>query len=141
MKEIWKDIKDYENLYQVSNLGNVKSLRTNKNLYYSKTTKGYLKAGLYKNGKRKMCFVHRLVAEAFILNTNNKSCVNHKDCNILNNNVSNLEWCTHKENNTYKNHNLKNHISSVIYFLKRDYLNEKEIIKLAEELKKEIYKL
>lgn len=114
--EIWKDIKGYKNLYQVSNLGNVRSLdRIRKNgkepnrkyLQKSKLLKpaiqnvGYKFVVLSKNGKRKGFRVHRLVAEAFIDNPNNYDCVNHKDENKLNNNVSNLEWCTVAYNNKY----------------------------------------
>lgn len=147
MEEQWKDIKNYEGLYQVSNFGRVKSLpRTNKKRkikkeiikVFTKSPNGYLKAGLSKEGKTKYYFVHRLVAEAFIPNLENKPCVNHKDCNKKNNNLSNLEWVTHEENNSYKNHNLKRNISSVIYYLKKDYCNEKNIIKLANELKEKI---
>lgn len=140
MQEIWKDIKDYEGLYKISNLGNVKSLKTNKNLYYSKS-KNYLRVSLNKDGIRKGYSIHRLVAEAFIPNPNNYPCVNHKDCNGNNNNVDNLEWCTHKQNNSYKNHHLKRNVSSAIYFLKRDYFNEKELIKELEEIRNKINNL
>ena len=105
-KEIWKDIKGYEGLYQVSNLGRVKSLpRKNhpkeefRNL--SPDSKGYLRVNLFKNNKGKTHKVHRLVAEAFIPNPNNYPQVNHKDENKANNNVDNLEWCTNKYNVNY----------------------------------------
>ena len=140
MKEIWKDIKDYEGLYQVSNLGNVKSLKTNKNLYYSKS-KNYLRVSLNKNGIRKGYSIHRLVAQAFIPNPNNYPCVNHKDCNGNNNKVNNLEWCTYKQNNSYKNHHLKRNISFAIYFLKRNYSNEIELISELEKIRNKINNL
>lgn len=147
MEEIWKDIPNYEGMYQISNFGRVKSLtRKYKKRNISKDIikvptklpKGYLKVGLCKNGKVKYYFIHRLVAEMFIPKIDGKDFVNHKDCNTSNNCVENLEWCNCKENNSYKNHNLKRNISSMLYFLKRDYPNEKEIIKLAEELKDKI---
>jgi hypothetical protein len=62
---------------------------------------GYLFVGLRKDGKRKFRYIHRLVAETFIPNTNNYPCINHKDENIKNNNVNNLEWCTYKYNSNY----------------------------------------
>lgn len=62
---------------------------------------GYERVGLCKGGKQRYILVHRLVAETFIENPNNKPCVNHKDENKLNNDVSNLEWCTTSENNCY----------------------------------------
>lgn len=106
MLEIWKDIKDYEGLYQVSNLGRVKSLANRSNhkkelILKQHKYKGYYKVNLCKNGKRKLCSVHRLVAEAFIQNPENLPCVNHKDENKLNNCIENLEWCTHGYNNSY----------------------------------------
>lgn len=106
MEEIWKDIVDYEGLYQVSNLGRVKSL-VRKGVLKEKMLKpfihqkGYLQIGLHKNGKYIKYLVHRLVAEAFIPNPNNLPEVNHKDENKQNNVVSNLEWCDRSYNNTY----------------------------------------
>lgn len=100
MKEIWKDIKNYEGLYQVSNLGNVKSLHRYEKLLkpYINEHNGYVYVILYKNKKNKCCRVHRLVAQTFISNYENKPYVNHIDGNKQNNCVSNLEWCTAKEN-------------------------------------------
>ncbi|RXM57212.1 NUMOD4 domain-containing protein [Clostridium tetani] len=105
-KEIWEDIEGYEGLYQVSNLGRVKSLNyknrgIEKLLKQFEDSKGYLKVGLSKNKKSKHLFVHRLVAKAFIPNLNNYPIINHKDENPLNNSINNLEWCTYKYNNNY----------------------------------------
>lgn len=100
MKEIWKDIKDYEGLYQVSNLGKIKSLITNKELKQFKRSKlyPYYCVNLCKRKKHKMYAVHRLVAQTFIPNIKNKPQINHKSGIKTDNRVCNLEWCTNKEN-------------------------------------------
>ena len=98
MKEIWKDIKDYEGLYQVSNLGRVKRITTGRVLKPLKHANGYLMVKLSKNSIVYTKTTHRLVAEAFIPNPEHKSEINHIDENKTNNNVSNLEWMTRKEN-------------------------------------------
>lgn len=91
--------EEYKDYYEISNLGNVKLLRRN-----NKITKGYLNKDGYKyitgnnKNKRSTLFIHRLVAEAFIPNPENKPCINHIDGNKTNNNVENLEWCTYSEN-------------------------------------------
>lgn len=102
-KEIWKDVKDFEGFYQVSNLGNIRSIPRNgtvKNYRILKpnNVKGYYQVSLQKKGKKKYMKVHRLVAEAFIENTQNKREVNHIDGNKLNNKLTNLEWVTSSEN-------------------------------------------
>lgn len=104
--EEWKNIKGYEGLYQISNLGRVKSLKlksTNRDLIMSlgNSTNGYLQIILCKDNKHKAYRIHRLVAQAFIPNPNNFPCVNHIDEDKTNNNVNNLEWCTISYNNTY----------------------------------------
>lgn len=112
--EIWKDIKDYEGMYQCSSYGRVRSLdryveehngkkqfrkgqiikpRLNKN--------GYLQLALNKNSKRKMKYVHILIAETFLENNEKLETVNHKDGNKLNNNMDNLEWASYSENNQH----------------------------------------
>ena len=106
MKEEWKDIKGYEGLYQISSFGRVKSLNymhksVSKYLSLAIMSSGYVYVLLYKEGKRKMYRVHRLVAEAFIPNPNNYKEVNHKDENKQNNRVDNLEWCTRNYNHNY----------------------------------------
>ena len=107
MNEIWKAVKGYEGLYEVSNLGRVKSLPRNgtvlckKILKYSLDKCGYRQVILSKNNVRKSAKIHRLVAEAFLQNENNFPSINHKDENKQNNDVSNLEWCSHSYNNSY----------------------------------------
>lgn len=120
-KEIWKPIKGYEGKYEVSNLGNVRSLdhvvfvkqdkreyemlRKGKLLRPLVRRHGYLGVQLYGHGRNERnlttCSIHRLVAEAFLENPHNLPEVNHKDENKTNNRLDNLEWCTHKENSNY----------------------------------------
>ncbi len=105
MKEIWKDIEGYDGRYQVSNLGYVRRVHIYrysepfKVLAIRKARNGYLRVGLCNNSKVKFVSIHRLVAETFIPNPNNYSCVNHIDGNKENNRCDNLEWCTHSYNN------------------------------------------
>lgn len=114
MAEEWKDVKDFEGIYQVSNLGRVKSLDRvvtyedgRKRFYKGKilrpdeTKNGYLHVVLCKDGSQHSVNVHRLVALAFIPNPNNYKEVNHIDEDKTNNCVNNLEWCTRTYNNNY----------------------------------------
>ena len=103
-KEVWKDIKHYEGLYRISNLGRIWSVH--KNDYKLPQTKenGYLSVSLYKNGKMHNEYVHRLVALTFLPNHDNLPQVNHKDENKRNNSSDNLEWCDSKYNNNYGTH-------------------------------------
>ena len=108
MQEIFKDISGYEGLYQISNTGIVKSLpksdgngNRERNLKYEiikRNHTSYQRVTLSKNGIVKRFQVHRLVAEAFIDNPEQKPFINHIDSNGLNNHISNLEWCTASEN-------------------------------------------
>lgn len=120
MQEIWKDIKGYEGLYQISNFGRVKSLDHLKRwgaktiLHKGKIlkqqiikTNGYFSVALSKKSKAKRYLVHRLVAQAFVENLKNYNVINHKDENKLNNNATNLEWCSYNYNNNYGNHGQK----------------------------------
>ena len=111
--EIWKDIEGYEGLYQVSNMGRVKSLKRTvrcdrgyrivpeRILKGRKNRVGYLQVQLCKDGKVKKCYVHRLVATVFCENPEGYTEVNHIDENKQNNNSQNLEWCSHSYNNRY----------------------------------------
>lgn len=98
MKEIWKDIKDYEGFYKISTLGRVLRIKDNKILGYYLNNKGYCCLSLYKDGKTYHPTIHRLVALHFIDNPNNYKQVNHIDCNKENNTIDNLEWCNQISN-------------------------------------------
>lgn len=116
MNEIWKDIVGYEGHYQVSNTGQIKSLarkiwyeskgrvkahfklRAEKILAQRVGTTGYLQISLCLESERKLVSLHRVMAEAFVPNPENKPEVNHKDTNKLNNTIQNFEWMTHAEN-------------------------------------------
>lgn len=103
--EIWAYIKGYEGLYQISNYGRIKSFAIRKYstgamILKPKLAKnGYLMVSLNKNRKGRYFLIHRIVAQTFIPNPENKSTVNHKDGNKFNNCVENLEWQTQSENN------------------------------------------
>ena len=140
--EVWKDIVGYEGLYQVSNLGRVKSLK--RKVYAGRNRmrwqherimsnnrtngNGYIIVSLNKESKSETKYVHRLVAESFIENPNNYKYINHKDENKSNNKVSNLEWCTAQYNSTYNDLHIRNSkkminnpkISKKIYQLDED---------------------
>lgn len=107
LTEEWRDVLGYEGLYRVSNLGRIISVKRNKLKKPTVSIYGYETVGLYKSGKQKGFFVHRLVAETFIKNPNNYPQINHKDECKTNNSVENLEWCTQKYNNNYGNRNAK----------------------------------
>ena len=116
MKEVWKDIKNFEGYYQISSFGRVKSVSRiiHKNdgtiqtfqeriltPYINEKRNEYTYVYLRKEGKKFPKFVHRLVAEAFIDNPDNLPQINHKDENPKNNRLDNLEWCDAKYNNNY----------------------------------------
>lgn len=145
--EEWKTIKNYEGLYEVSNLGRIKSLnyrRTGieKILKGRLNNVGYLKVTLCNNGKSKEYFIHRLVAEAFISNPNNLPCVDHIDTIKTNNNIKNLRWVTYKENNDNpltKKKSIENHAdvsgSKNPFYGKygKDFPTSKKVVQLTLE--------
>lgn len=155
IKEKWIPICGYESNYIISNHGNVKSLNYNgikgkeRLLKPAQDKKGYMRVALSNNIKLKTFKIHRLVAEHFILNQENKPCVNHIDCNKTNNNVLNLEWCTYKENTA---HAIKNGIfvfqtpeKSTNKNIKHGELNgfsilkENQVIEIRKKYKKRVY--
>lgn len=97
MNEVWKDIKGFENLYQVSNTGKVRTLIHNK-IMKPDVYNGYERVTLYSPFRKRRSFVHRLVAEAFVPNPENKPIIDHIDTNPFNNNADNIKWCSQKEN-------------------------------------------
>ena len=151
--EIWKPIKQYENLYDVSNYGRIKRkifinckaiLNKEKILKCVETTGNYLLVGLYKSGKGKTRLVHRLVAENFLNNKNNYQEINHIDENKHNNRIDNLEWCLKKYNLNYGTRNeriSKNNINRpkcrfekvVQYDLQGNFIKEYENLCIAEK--------
>ena len=146
--EEWKDIKNYEGLYQISSLGRVKSLPKERNnginneiiLKQCTDKKGYKRVNLYKNKKSTRVLVHRLVAEAFLNNPNNYPLINHKDENPSNNKVENLEWCTYKYNNEYNGKHKKSCKPVIQYDKNMNFINVFESAREASRILKIQYK-
>lgn len=143
MKEIWKPVVYFEKTHCVSNLGKIKSLPRKyvkeERMLKQTNIKGYMTISLNKDGIQYGKLVHRIVAEAFIKNSNHKKEVNHLDLNKKNNKVSNLEWCTRLENMSHAS-NLgvipkmcgeKNGMSTLkkedIYFIRKSKLKLKKL--------------
>lgn len=113
MQETWKDIKDFEGMYQVSDLGRVRSIDRFDNMGRLRKGEikvardnghGYFAVQMYRDNKPKVGYVHRLVATAFIENPDNKPEVHHIDSDRSNNKLENLKWVTSKENNNFPEH-------------------------------------
>ena len=137
LNEIWKPIKGYEGLYEVSNFGRIKSLNYHrmgfeKIISASFDGSGYLVVVLCKNNTAIQYKVHRLVAEAFIQNPNNLPEINHKDENKTNNIYTNLEWCDRSYNVNYGTRNKRASIS-----ISKSLLNNEKICKPILQLSKE----
>ena len=110
-----KPIKDYEN-YCIDIDGNIFNIITNKYLQGSIGEHGYRYYRLTKNGKKKMFYAHRLVAETYLDNPNKLPIVNHKDGNKLNNNINNLEWVTYSENTQHWRDNFDAKHPKTLYY-------------------------
>jgi hypothetical protein len=132
--EIWKGVKGFEDCYEISNLGNlrnkerfVKHYKGGVRKYKSElkkirlNDKGYFRCNLKKDGKRYDCLVHRLVAESFLKNIENKNFVNHKNGIKNDNRVENLEWCNLSENTI---HAVKNRLI-------KTKLTDKEVLEIS----------
>ena len=154
IKEVWRDIPNYEKLYQVSNYGRIRSydkyvnnrfkdvLRKGRIIKLNINPSGYYTVNLYKNKKKQIKTVHRLVAEVFIPKISYKNIINHIDGNKLNNNTNNLEWCTYSENTkkfielkkpNFKNYNFKR--KKVIAIKDDEIITFNSISECAEKLK------
>ena len=147
--EIWKEVKDYEGIYQVSNLGRIKSLsRLNLRGFKIKEkiikggidTHGYQMINLTKDGIRKTILVHRLVSKHYICNAFDKPDVNHKNGIKTDNRVSNLEWSTTQENVT---HAYENGLCSSKTGAEngRALLNESQVLEIRQIKNKKISKI
>lgn len=136
MIEIWRDICDYEGLYEISNKGNVKNKKTNRILKPSKKKNGYLYVQLTKNKVGSFKRINRLVAQEFIKKIEGKEYVNHKDGNKFNNNADNLEWVTASENtkHAFLNNLIKHYKVPVIqYDLNMNYIKKWRSIRQASK--------
>lgn len=138
MNEIWKPIKDYEDLYEVSNLGNVRKIKDNYIFHKNKNSRGYIVVTLTKENVEKSHSVHRLVASAFIPNPSNKPQINHISGIKTDNRVNNLEWCTGSENmqHCYKNNLQKKRFKRVNqYTLDNQFIRKWDsLIQVEKEL-------
>lgn len=115
MKEEWKSVVGYEGLYEISNLGRIKSLNFDgtkrERIMSPYLVHGYSRIRIFKNSKPRSVGVHRLVAEAFIANPDNKPYVNHINGDKSDNRAANLEWCTQSENTIHSYRVLMNKAS------------------------------
>lgn len=122
MAEIWKAIKGFENYYEVSTFGNVRNSKNGRLRKPKETRDGYLQVCLYVESKMTTKYIHRLVAETFIHNPENKPQVNHINEIKLDNRILNLEWTTAKENSNFgtRTQRMAESRSKPIYVIYRD---------------------
>lgn len=137
--EEWKDIANYEGLYQVSNFGEVKSLNYNKTkkekiLKQRKLPNGYCRITLVKSKKKSEFYIHSLVAQTFISNPHNYKEINHINEIKDDNRVGNLEWCSHKYNLNYGNRNKKYSKPIIQYNLNKNIIKEYDSATIASKI-------
>ena len=132
VSEEWRDIPDYNGVYQVSNFGRIRNTYRNNRVLSQSTTTGYAHVSLNKNGVQKSFLVHRLVAKAFIPNNDGKPEVNHLDGDKLNNCVTNLEWVTAKENQI---HSVKCGLKKSGESAVNSKLSQNDVITIRQEYK------
>ena len=118
--EIWKDIKNFEGNYQISNFGNIKNVKTLRILKAGTDSHGYKIVSLSRDGKIKYPRIHRLIALAFIPNPKNKTCIDHINNKKLDNRLNNLRWVTSQENNRNRSIGKRN-TSTIkgVYFIQK----------------------
>lgn len=134
MEEIWKDIPEYEGLYQASNFGRIKNIgKTGKILKGEIDEWGYIRVCLSKNNNHKKFKVHRLVLMAFCPTNDSKLQINHKDGNKKNNNLENLEWCTASYNTKHSYINGLNKTRGIKIIVINKLNNEKKEYKSFKE--------
>ena len=136
MKKEWKDIKDYEGLYKVSNYGEVYSVKRGRCLNPREAGGGYLRVQLSKNGKITQPSVHRLVLMNFTQKSEWKDIPNHLDFNPKNNKLDNLEWATRSENARYRKDNYTNITENLISNIRNEYKNgDTTFLKISNKYK------
>lgn len=126
----WRIIEEFPN-YQINENGDIKSFRNNKVITNKLNHGGYHYVGLWYEGKLHSRLVHRLVAQTFIPNPDNKPQVNHVDSNKINNHVSNLEWCTQKENMKHRTEHEVNTKRVRQYDLEGNFIEEFKSLTIA----------
>lgn len=129
-EEMWKDILGYDGVYQVSNFGRVRNVVRGNHILCQSVSSGYPHVSLNRDGVQKSFLVHRLVATLFVPNYDNKPEVNHIDGNKLNNNSTNLEWVTPKENQI---HSIKIGLKHVGENAPNSKLSQKEVESIRSE--------
>lgn len=139
-QEQWKKIKGFNDYYWISSLGKVKKVLPNGNVKFlkaspNKNRHNYCYVNIETVTERKNWSLHRLVAKYFIPNPENKPCVNHLDCDVSNNQISNLEWCTYKENSIYTK-KMGHTIHPIGELAGNHVLKEKTVLKIIDWLNK-----
>lgn len=134
-KIIWKDVDNYEGVYEISNTAVIRRKDNHQIKKQHVDNLGYYAVSLWKDGAGQTVRVHRILAKAFIPNPNNYPCINHKDEDMSNNSLENLEWCTKKYNNCYgtkiQRQNKKKNRAILQYSLSGDLLKEYESESIA----------